>query len=162
MTGGSSRQCAGGRVVFDIDYRPVLWGLTDRDMGENRTVAHQEVTRAVAASAAAGATSSMGTEGECRYSVDPPIPWTRFAPCGAHRGASGMQAGAAWLHRLRGTHLKDGSTTAPRRAASRWRCSTFWVPAMPSWQGFTPRLAPRRTRRAVLRASATPAAAPSS
>ncbi|MBN8713808.1 MAG: 5-dehydro-2-deoxygluconokinase [Xanthomonadales bacterium] len=35
---------AGAKVVFDIDYRPVLWGLTDRDMGENRFVANAAVT----------------------------------------------------------------------------------------------------------------------
>jgi 5-dehydro-2-deoxygluconokinase len=35
---------AGGRVVFDIDYRPVLWGLTSKDAGENRFVANQQVT----------------------------------------------------------------------------------------------------------------------
>lgn len=34
----------GGKVVFDIDYRPVLWGLTARDLGENRFVAHAPVT----------------------------------------------------------------------------------------------------------------------
>jgi 5-dehydro-2-deoxygluconokinase len=34
----------GGRVVFDVDYRPVLWGLTGRDMGENRFVADAAVT----------------------------------------------------------------------------------------------------------------------
>ncbi|HJR83132.1 MAG TPA: 5-dehydro-2-deoxygluconokinase, partial [Sphingomicrobium sp.] len=34
----------GGKVVFDIDYRPVLWGLTDRDLGENRYVASSAVT----------------------------------------------------------------------------------------------------------------------
>src|SRR5882757_5354566 len=34
----------GGRVIFDIDYRPVLWGLTPRDMGENRFVASERVT----------------------------------------------------------------------------------------------------------------------
>jgi 5-dehydro-2-deoxygluconokinase len=34
----------GGKVVFDIDYRPVLWGLTGRDMGENRYVADAKVT----------------------------------------------------------------------------------------------------------------------
>ncbi len=28
----------GGRVVFDVDYRPVLWGLTAKDLGENRFV----------------------------------------------------------------------------------------------------------------------------
>ncbi|CAM0999422.1 5-dehydro-2-deoxygluconokinase [Rhodanobacter sp. Root179] len=37
-------RAAGARVVFDIDYRPVLWGLTGRDMGENRFVADAEVT----------------------------------------------------------------------------------------------------------------------
>ncbi|TWB64049.1 bifunctional 5-dehydro-2-deoxygluconokinase/5-dehydro-2-deoxyphosphogluconate aldolase [Nitrospirillum viridazoti] len=34
----------GGRVVFDIDYRPVLWGLAGRDRGEDRFVAHEGVT----------------------------------------------------------------------------------------------------------------------
>ena len=34
----------GRKVVFDIDYRPVLWGLTSRDAGENRFVADEGVT----------------------------------------------------------------------------------------------------------------------
>ncbi len=34
----------GRKVVFDIDYRPVLWGLTSRDAGENRFVADDSVT----------------------------------------------------------------------------------------------------------------------
>lgn len=34
----------GGRVVFDVDYRPVLWGLTARDLGENRFVSSTAVT----------------------------------------------------------------------------------------------------------------------
>ena len=41
-------QCAkakGGRVVFDVDYRPVLWGLAAPDRGEDRFVANVEVTR---------------------------------------------------------------------------------------------------------------------
>ncbi|APH56914.1 5-dehydro-2-deoxygluconokinase [Granulibacter bethesdensis] len=38
-------KAAGGRVIFDIDYRPVLWGLTSKDMGENRFVAAADVTR---------------------------------------------------------------------------------------------------------------------
>jgi 5-dehydro-2-deoxygluconokinase len=44
---GAARRvkAAGGRVVFDIDYRPVLWGLVARDLGENRFVAHEAVTR---------------------------------------------------------------------------------------------------------------------
>src|SRR3546814_15275663 len=35
---------AGATVVFDIDYRPVLWGLAGKDMGENRFVADAAVT----------------------------------------------------------------------------------------------------------------------
>jgi 5-dehydro-2-deoxygluconokinase len=34
----------GTKVVLDIDYRPVLWGLTSRGMGEIRYVASQGVT----------------------------------------------------------------------------------------------------------------------
>ena len=37
-------KAAGGRVVFDIDYRPVLWGLAPKDLGENRFVANDAVT----------------------------------------------------------------------------------------------------------------------
>ncbi|NML07450.1 5-dehydro-2-deoxygluconokinase [Sphingomonas sp. G-3-2-10] len=35
----------GGRVVFDIDYRPVLWGLAQKANGEDRFVASADVTR---------------------------------------------------------------------------------------------------------------------
>ncbi|HEX7886540.1 MAG TPA: 5-dehydro-2-deoxygluconokinase [Phenylobacterium sp.] len=35
---------SGGRVIFDIDYRPVLWGLTAPDAGENRFVPSPQVT----------------------------------------------------------------------------------------------------------------------
>ncbi len=38
-------KAAGGRVVFDIDYRPVLWGVAAKDLGESRYVAHAGVTR---------------------------------------------------------------------------------------------------------------------
>ncbi len=34
----------GGKVVLDIDYRPVLWGLTGHDLGEERFVASARVT----------------------------------------------------------------------------------------------------------------------
>jgi 5-dehydro-2-deoxygluconokinase len=37
-------KAAGRRVVFDIDYRPVLWGLTRRDRGEDRFVADPAVS----------------------------------------------------------------------------------------------------------------------
>jgi 5-dehydro-2-deoxygluconokinase len=35
---------SGNRVVFDVDFRPVLWSLTDKDMGEERFVASDKVT----------------------------------------------------------------------------------------------------------------------
>ncbi len=38
-------KASGGRVAFDIDYRPVLWGLAGKDAGENRFVADQKVTQ---------------------------------------------------------------------------------------------------------------------
>ncbi len=45
MHAATVAKASGGKVVFDIDYRPVLWGLTARDLGENRFVAHEAVTR---------------------------------------------------------------------------------------------------------------------
>ena len=44
MKAATLARASGGRVVFDVDYRPVLWGLTARDMGEDRFVAHDAVT----------------------------------------------------------------------------------------------------------------------
>jgi 5-dehydro-2-deoxygluconokinase len=43
---GAARRvkASGGRVVFDVDYRPVLWGLTAKDLGENRFVSDAGVT----------------------------------------------------------------------------------------------------------------------
>jgi 5-dehydro-2-deoxygluconokinase len=38
-------KAAGGRVIFDVDYRPVLWGLAARDMGERRFVEHATVSQ---------------------------------------------------------------------------------------------------------------------
>ncbi|MGH6718865.1 MAG: bifunctional 5-dehydro-2-deoxygluconokinase/5-dehydro-2-deoxyphosphogluconate aldolase [Alphaproteobacteria bacterium] len=35
---------AGGRVILDVDYRPVLWGLTGHGLGEARFVASDRVT----------------------------------------------------------------------------------------------------------------------
>ena len=35
---------SGGKVVFDVDFRPVLWNLTGKDLGENRYVASAEVS----------------------------------------------------------------------------------------------------------------------
>ncbi len=44
MHAAALARASGGKVVFDIDYRPVLWGLAGRDRGEDRFVGHQAVT----------------------------------------------------------------------------------------------------------------------
>ena len=44
MKAAELAHATGGRVMFDVDYRPVLWGLTPRDLGENRFVANAAVT----------------------------------------------------------------------------------------------------------------------
>jgi 5-dehydro-2-deoxygluconokinase len=36
---------SGTKVVFDIDYRPVLWGLTGRGLGEQRFIASDTVSK---------------------------------------------------------------------------------------------------------------------
>lgn len=47
MKAARAVKAAGGRVVFDIDYRPVLWGLAGKDNGEDRFVADADVTVAL-------------------------------------------------------------------------------------------------------------------
>jgi 5-dehydro-2-deoxygluconokinase len=45
VSAARSVKAAGGRVIFDVDYRPVLWGLAAKDLGENRFVANPAVTQ---------------------------------------------------------------------------------------------------------------------
>lgn len=40
-------KAAGGRIMLDIDYRPVLWGLTSPELGEERFVPDENVTRSL-------------------------------------------------------------------------------------------------------------------
>lgn len=47
MKAAAAIKATGGRVIFDIDYRPVLWGLTGKDNGENRFIADNDVTAAL-------------------------------------------------------------------------------------------------------------------
>ena len=44
MHAATLAKASGGKVVFDVDYRPVLWGLTARDLGERRFIEHVAVT----------------------------------------------------------------------------------------------------------------------
>lgn len=47
MKAATLMKAQGGRVVFDVDYRPVLWGLAARENGEDRFVASADVTAAL-------------------------------------------------------------------------------------------------------------------
>jgi 5-dehydro-2-deoxygluconokinase len=58
-------KAAGGKVVLDVDYRPVLWGLTAKDMGEQRYIKDPEVTERLL-KAAALCDLILGTEEEMR------------------------------------------------------------------------------------------------
>jgi 5-dehydro-2-deoxygluconokinase len=44
LKAAETAKAAGRKVAFDVDYRPVLWGLEARDRGENRFVANDKVT----------------------------------------------------------------------------------------------------------------------
>lgn len=54
---------AGTKVILDIDYRPVLWGLTLPEAGENRFIANAKVTRQLQA-VVADCDLVVGTEEE--------------------------------------------------------------------------------------------------
>jgi 5-dehydro-2-deoxygluconokinase len=47
MRAAELARASGSKVVFDVDYRPVLWGLTARDLGENRFVDDEAVTESL-------------------------------------------------------------------------------------------------------------------
>ncbi|HLI65891.1 MAG TPA: 5-dehydro-2-deoxygluconokinase [Caulobacteraceae bacterium] len=65
---------ASGKVAFDIDYRPVLWGVAPQDAGETRFVADAAVTARLSG-AAALADLIVGTEEEFQIlgGADEPI-----------------------------------------------------------------------------------------
>jgi len=65
LTAARAAKAAGRKVVFDVDYRPVLWGLTAPDRGEDRFVADASVTARLR-EAAALCDLIVGTEEEFR------------------------------------------------------------------------------------------------
>ena len=94
-------RAAGARVVLDIDYRPVLWGLTAPGLGEQRYVesarVSEELQRIVPA-----CDLVVGTEEEIRIAGGSPDTAHRPAPAARRdRGDDRHEAGADGLHRLR-------------------------------------------------------------
>ena len=89
------------RIVLDIDYRPVLWGLTSPGLGEQRYVASERVS-AVLQGIVADCDLLVGTEEEIRIAGGVRRHPRGAAPAArAHGGDAGGQARADGLRRLR-------------------------------------------------------------
>jgi 5-dehydro-2-deoxygluconokinase len=65
LTAARAAKAVGRKVAFDIDYRPVLWGLTAPDRGEDRFVADVRITERLR-EAAGLCDLIVGTEEEFR------------------------------------------------------------------------------------------------
>ena len=123
------------KVVFDIDYRPVLWGLTAprrrREPLRRRRGGH----RAAARGRCRLCDLIVGTEeefhilgGSDRHDRGPAGgPRTRpRALLVCKRGPHGMR-------RVRGRGRRQTSPAGVAAPGSTSRCSTCWAPATPSW-----------------------------
>jgi 5-dehydro-2-deoxygluconokinase len=112
-------------VVFDLDYRPVFWGVASHEQGGQMFVASEEVTE-VYRSVLPDCDLVVGTEEEVRIaggSTD-----TREALLSI-RGLSGativLKVGAMGAIVFPGPIPKTSKTGAGCQA-SRWRSSTPW------------------------------------
>ena len=124
---------AGGKVVFDIDYRPVLWGLTGKDAGENRFVAHDAVTARLQ-QVLPLCDLIVGTEEEIHIlggTTDTIAALARDPR--TDRRAAGLQARRAGLFGVSRGHSRPPRRGRGRARLSRSRCSTCSAPATPSW-----------------------------
>ena len=121
------------RIVLDIDYRPVLWGLTSPGLGEQRYVASERVS-AVLQGIVADCDLLVGTEEEIRIaggSGDTLAALRRLREL--TRGDARGQARADGLRRLRRRDPRRHRGRPARARAFRSRCSTSSAPATPSW-----------------------------
>ena len=123
----------GGKVVLDIDYRPVLWGLTGHGLGEERFVANDEVSahlQTILPECDLDRRHRGGDPHRRRqhrhHGGDP-----RRAR-GGTRGPDRGQARADGLHGLSRPDPGHHRRGRLRARASRSRCSTCWAPATPS------------------------------
>ena len=124
----------GTRVVLDIDYRPVLWGLTSPGMGEQRFVAIGPGQRAPAdrdrrvrpGRRHRGGNPHRRRQHRHAAGIAPPARADH-----AHCWWSSAGRWAAWRSTARS---RPASKRACKARASRSRCSTCWARAMPSWR----------------------------
>lgn len=80
-------KAAGRKVIFDIDYRPNLWGLAGHDAGESRYIASQRVT-AVLQPILPDCDLIVGTEEEFRIAGGTEEVLTALAAVRARSGAT--------------------------------------------------------------------------
>ncbi|MCK6444159.1 bifunctional 5-dehydro-2-deoxygluconokinase/5-dehydro-2-deoxyphosphogluconate aldolase [Elstera cyanobacteriorum] len=83
----AAAKAAGRKVIFDIDYRPNLWGLAGHDAGESRYIASQRVT-AVLQPILPDCDLIVGTEEEFRIAGGTEEVLTALAAVRARSGAT--------------------------------------------------------------------------
>ncbi len=83
----AAAKAAGRKVIFDIDYRPNLWGLAGHDAGESRYIASQRVT-AVLQPILPDCDLIVGTEEEFRIAGGAEEVLTALAAVRARSGAT--------------------------------------------------------------------------
>ena len=124
-------RAAGGKVVFDIDYRPVLWGLTAPDAGENRFVADPRGHRPTAARSRRLCDLIVGTEEEFHI-LGGETDHVRALQRRARARPSALlvcKLGARAASHSPGAVGDGFDERRGARRASRSRCSTSWAPA---------------------------------
>ena len=131
----ASRGQNGRKVVFDIDYRPNLWGLAGHAAGDERFVASDAVSARLQHVLAAATSSSAPR----RNSTSPPATTDTLAALQAIRALSPAtivcKRGPMGCSSLTG-RSPTISRTASSARASRSRSSTCSAPATPSCPGF--------------------------
>ncbi len=125
---------AGTRVALDIDYRPVLWGLTSPGLGEQRYVQSDEVS-AHLQTVIPLCDLVVGTEEEIHIaggSTDTIAALRRLRELTP--GTLVVKRGPDGLRRVSGGRFRTTSRTGSRVRAFPSTSTTSWAPATRSWR----------------------------
>ena len=151
-------RAAGTRVVLDIDYRPVLWGLTSPGLGEQRYVASGEVSAHLQTVMPPCDLRGRHRGGDPHRRRQHRHARRAAPPARAHAGARSWSSAGRWAASSSPAPIPDEHRGRPHRArASRSRSSTSSAPATPSWR-LPARLAARRAAANAAAPMPTPAA----
>ncbi len=125
-------RAAGRKVVFDIDYRPNLWGLAGHGAGEERYIKSGEVTKSLS-NILPQCDLIVGTEEEMMIAggADEPLAALKAGARGKPSDA-GAQARPDGLRPSSRTPSPIRSSKASRDRAFRWKSITCSAPATPS------------------------------